>query len=168
MNLCFSNNSSFKESFNLASLKNQPVLKESKISISYTNSCLLNPLAKAFTTPKINTLNPLAKSFYPKGSNCNSIKTQKCYEIKKQHFLGKNEDLTFIFCFYLFCLFNFTLSICFYTSLFSINLNVPQIDLLDNEKHLRRTYYFFSYLCMYLVFLCALKYKKFKWLLQFQ
>ena len=95
----------------------------------------MNPLAKAFTTPKINTLNPLAKSFYPKGSNYNSIQTQKCYEVKKQHFLGKNEDLTFIVCFYLFCLSNFILSICFYTSLFSVNLNVPQIDSLDNEKH---------------------------------
>ena len=78
----------------------------------------LNPLSHDFIPKLKKKLNPLANIFYPKlylgPESEDQYSNQTCHNFSKVN------------CFYTFCLFNFTLSFCFYASLFSI-------ELLDNE-----------------------------------
>ena len=78
----------------------------------------LNPLSHDFIPKLKKKLNPLANIFYPKlylgPESEDQYSNQTFYNFSK------------VDCFYTFCLFNFTLSFCFYAALFSI-------ELLDNE-----------------------------------
>ena len=78
----------------------------------------LNPLSHDFIPKLKKKLNPLANIFYPKLYLGPESEDQ--YSNQTFHNFSK------VNCFYTFCLFNFTLSFCFYASLFSI-------ELLDNE-----------------------------------